>query len=368
MLFFSLWIISLILCLLSSIFQQFERLIGLFALLIFGIIEGNPNYLYGDASVYYNDYFFKTQQFESGYNYLTNFFGSYVDYQNFRLITSIFFMILLCVLLLLITEKISLFALFYGIGAFPNDVQQVRNQMATIFIIGGVVLLYKFNRKGIIPAILTIYIGSLFHSIALLYLLFPIILFLKDLDKTFKKVSVLGLSIAIIVELANNVLKLNNFVSNMLTKFSSRSSASTNVINIYSNNLIPFSIWLLTFVTTLIMIYLVVLINYKNNININVGNSKIKSVQKMAIGALYIWIIGLILLASSIEYIRILRISSVILFITITKIIELKEDKLVLKNKLIVVGLFYSIILLILQAWIYYTNIENWFKALNFIQ
>lgn len=366
MLFFSLWIISLILCLLSSIFQKFERLIGLFTLIIFGIIEGNPNYLYGDASVYYNDYFFKTQQFEKGYNYLTNFFGSYVDYQSFRLITSIFFMILLCVLLLLITEKISLFALFYGIGAFPNDVQQVRNQMAAVFIVGAVVLLYKFNRKGIIPAILTIYVGSLFHSIALLYLLFPIIFFFKDLNKGFKKISVLGLFIAIIVELANNVLELNNLVSNMLTRFSSRSSASTNVMDIYSNNLIPFSIWLLTFITTLIMICLVFLINYKNNISVD--DSKVEVIQKMAIGSLYIWMIGLILLASSIEYIRILRISSVILFITIGKTIELKKENLVLKNRLIVIGLLYSIILLILQAWIYYTNIENWFKALNFIQ
>lgn len=367
MLFFCLWGFSLILCLLSFCFNKFNRTSGLIALLIYGIIEGNPNYFYGDASVYFNDYMFKTQQFEKGYNFLTGLFGTRFDYLNFRLITSILFLLLLYFAVVTITNRVSLFSMLYGIGAFPNDVQQVRNQMASVFIVFGIVFLYKYGKKGIIPAFFTIYLGSLFHSIALIFLLVPILFYFDNLIKLFNKISVVGLITAIIAKLATSIPNLNTLVSGALSIFSSRETASTNVTDIYSNNVIPISIWTLTIIVTLIMFYLITSV-YEIRYTGLVRSSNIFSLEKVVVISFYIWIIGLVLLASSIEYIRILRISSVLLFIVIAKLTEQNKDKpILLPNRIVVISLLYSIILLILQAWIYYVNLDNWFKALNFI-
>lgn len=363
MVFLGLWIFALLISLLSFCFHKFEKVVGLISLIIYGVIEGDPSYSYGDAIVYYNDYFFKTEQFEKGYNYLTSFFGSYFDYQGFRLISSLVFILLLYLSILVITNNVSFFTLLYGIGAFPNDVQQVRNQMATVFVLLSLCFLYKFGKKGFFFSCAFIYIGSLFHSISLLFFIIPILFYVKNLQKNFVKLSFAGLCLAIFVELLSNIPNLNGIISQALFRFSSRESSSSNVMNIYSNNVTPFTIWILTILTTFVMFYITYAIN-NNEENILLSEGKLFFIKKISIISFLIWLVGLILLASSIEYIRILRICSVMLFTMLAALLESSNASH--RGKLALIAIIFSLLLMWVQAWIYYTNVDNWLKALNF--
>ena len=81
-----LWILLIIVCLISAFTRVFERSAGLLAFLLMGYMVGTPNYQFNnDAFVYLNSYLSKADNFERGYNWLTDLAATHVSYATFRL-------------------------------------------------------------------------------------------------------------------------------------------------------------------------------------------------------------------------------------------------------------------------------------------
>lgn len=354
-----LWVISIVVCLFSAILRKFERISGFISLSLLAIIQGNPNYYYGDAVVYFHDYLFQTHQFEKGYNFIVSFFNQYINYQSFRLISSFIFLLSFGLIICGLTKHLSTFTLLYSIGAFPNDVQQVRNQMATVFLLLAALVLCRISQKGtaFVISIVLIYVASLFHSIALIFILLPFLFYLKNLESWLSRISLFSLVLLVVFKFLPLSI-INNIVNGVLGKLGSRADASSNIINIYSYNVVPFQIWLMLLALSFYAYYLIKGSKLKN------GNKIVYNVRQLEVSTFLIWLIGLLLMTTSIEYVRILRIVSVFIFIYSASCLNFTELKK--GNILIVKNLSFSIVLLLIQTLIYYSNISNFLKAMNF--
>lgn len=357
--FLILWIISIVISFASTVLRKYERITGFISLIFLAIIQGNPNYDYGDAIVYLHDYLFQTHQFEKGYNLITNFFSQYIDYQYFRLLSSFVFLLSIGFIVCKFTKYLSAFTLFYSIGAFPNDVQQVRNQMATVFLVLAGLALCKISKKSIafLFSIALIYMASLFHSIALIFVLLPFLFYFKNLESRLSQISLFGLLLLVVFKFLP-ISVINTFINSVLTKFGSRTDAGSNIINIYSFNVVPYRIWILLIILTFYAFYLI------RGSKVLSVNRKISSIRQLEICSFVIWIIGLLLMTTSIEYIRILRIASVFLFVYSASCLEYVQQKQ--GSSLVIKTMLFSIVLLITQILIYYSSIDNFIKAMNF--
>lgn len=346
-----LWLTILLFSLLSSIFHKFERSIGLVSFIGMGYLVGTPNYQYnGDAVVYLNNYFFKTENFERGYNWLTDLSSNYYDYQSFRLYSSIFVYIVLFIIILLLTKRVATIALFCSIAMFPFDSLQVRNGMATLFVLLGYWMLIKFGNKGVIPSLIVIYLGSWFHSLALIFLILPIIwLFRVKVQKHFKLYFTFGSVLALIIELVG-ASRLVPLIAELVDRFSSRTDASINILTVYNSGTTDVRIWLVLFFISL----LIAVTGY--NFRDYIDNSTQKYYQ-LFLCSMLLWIPGLILLTISVDYLRVLRVIVYFYFILIVNLIS--QVKVSSRLKLFSYGLCISILLMLSQVWVYGLTFEE---------
>lgn len=351
-----LWITIVLVTLISTIFHKLERVIGFIAFVGIGYLVGTPNYNYnGDAVVYLNSFMTKADNFESGYNWLTNWAGQFLDYSTFRLYSSLIVYILLFCAILLFTKKVSLIALFYSISMFPFDNEQVRNGMASLFILLGAYFLVKWERKGIIPAILIIYFGSYFHSLALIFLLLPLLWMIKEnIEKNFKIYFIILSGIAIASEVLGS-FNLTSFFSSFLMKFGNRNDAATNVVTVYNDGVRIIPLWFLFYFITLIMIFTF----YKINCD------KEKNIHQFFLCSIILWTGSLILLTISFDYLRILRVVSFFYLFLIASLMT-EVDKRT-ERVLFTMGLITSLLLFEAQFLTYGMTLQQWKSIIGLI-
>lgn len=351
------WLIAVLISIISLCISRFERIGAFFSFLALGISMGTPNYVTnGDAIVYANNYMLQTHEFEVGYNFISDFFGKYCDYSTFRLITSILFCLILYISVSLITKKIAVFSLLYCICAFPYDTLQVRSEMALSLIILGCAFLFKYQNKGIIYSFVIIYLASLFHSIALIFLFIPILypfvsFFVKKRTVLF---FMLGL-ISIIARLIGTT-NIGSFITQLVSKYSTRDNAAQNTSQVYSFGTSWF-IWIIVFIFTIL------LITYVMNQNYDCMNKDVKSIYKILVLALMIWMFGLVLFSISVDYIRILRIVTLVFFIFTCS--ELQSYRIRNQKYIIVYDLFLAFILFFIQMELYGLSINNVLSNMN---
>lgn len=349
------WLIAVIISSFSVCLSKFEKISGFLSFICLGISMGIPNYATnGDAVVYANNYMLQTHEFEAGYNFISDFFGNYYDYATFRLITSILFCFILYLGVSCITKKVSLFSLLYCICAFPYDTLQVRSEMALSMIIFGCFFLFKYQRKGIIPSTIIIYIASLFHSLALIFLLIPILyIFVEFIIEKRKLIfSILSL-VAIFLKMVGTT-KIGNIVTQLVSQYSTRDDAGKNTSLIYNSGT-DWVIWIVVFCFSILLAYYTVNQKY-------IGlDSNIKRMYKVLVLAILVWMIGLILFSISVDYIRILRIVTLIFFLfTCYRLQFLKEKKCI-----IIYDLFLALILFVVQMKLYGLNLSDIFSNIN---
>lgn len=347
------WLSATLLSFLSSYLSKFEEKMGFLSFFLFGISMGIPNYLTnGDANVYERNYGMQSNEFEVGYNYISQLFGQKYDYSTFRLITSILFCLALCFGVSLITKKVSTFAFLYGICAFPFDTLQVRSSMATTFIIFGIFFLNKYEKKGIFLSVITIYIGSLFHSSALIFMIIPIgYLFINMILKN-EKIFFSGLIASVILLVSIGSTRIGNVISHLLLRYSTREDASANVLNVYGSGSSFVALIMVLIFTIFLAMFL---FNEENITNF--------PIYKITILAFTVWILGFVLFTLSVDYIRILRITLLIVFIYSSYLLSRKTRKIRFLN----FNLLFALLLFLIQMRIYGLSMNTIFSNLSLL-
>lgn len=352
-----LWVTAVLFSLVSALFRRFETAIGLYSFMVLGYLVGTPNYTYnGDAIVYAADYMHKANMFESGYNWICSVAGNYINYSTFRLYSSLIVYFLLFVIIRIFTNRVTMISLFSSIAIFPFDNEQVRNGMLSLFVLFCAYLLVKWNKAGIVPALLVIYCGSLFHSLGLLFMFLPVVwMFRNNIEKHFKLYFSILSIISVIIEIVGPY-RLSSLLSVFVARFSSRSDIGENVSAVYNNG--TFYIWLVFYLVTIVM--LISFYGFKNDLK-----SYSPKYYQLFLCAMILWGGGLILLTLSVDYLRILRLVGYFYFILIASLIPKVRFK---KGMwLFVFGNTSAILLFLSQMTVYglnWTQIESIFHLI----
>lgn len=350
-----LWIFVILISLVSVVIQKFDRISGFISFLGIGYLVGTPNYQFNrDAVVYANAYSFRTDVFERGYNLLTDSMWNHFDYQTFRLLSSMAVYMLLFFILILFTKKVSLISLVYAFSMYPFDSEQVRNVMAGLFILLGAYLLNKFKNKGIIPAMGLIFLGSLFHSLALLFLVLPIMWFARNnIEKHFKVYFTIGSVFALAFEVLGTT-RIVPVLASIIDRISSRENISNNVLTVYNVGATHFKMWLVFYILTII----IVVTGYR----FYRKSQSIHEYYQLYVCTIILWTFSLGLFAISVDYVRTLRLVSYFFFILIASLVQ-NSAYYVDKIKMISMSLVISLLLMFSQYWIYGMNFEQ-FKGI----
>lgn len=311
-----LWITAVLTSLISFLFQRFETIVGLYSFMVLGYLVGTPNYNYNnDAIVYASNYAYRTNAFESGYNWLCNIAGNYIDYSTFRLYSSLVVYFLLFLVIRLFTKRVAAISFFSSIAMFPFDNEQIRNGMLSLFVLLGAYFLIKWNKKGIIPSFLIIYIGSLFHSLGLLFMLIPIIwLFKANIERHFKIYFMIISFVAICLEILGS-FNLVTVLSSLVSKLSSRSDVGENIALVYGGGALSLKIWLAFYFITLIMIF--TFYKLKKELYLYTPQQ-----YELFLCTIILWGGGLILMSLSVDYLRILRLVGYFYFILVVNLMR----------------------------------------------
>ncbi|EPC56863.1 hypothetical protein Lpp77_01277 [Lacticaseibacillus paracasei subsp. paracasei CNCM I-4270] len=354
-----LWLCIVLVSFISACLQKMEKLVGLVSFMGLGFLAGNPNLQYDrDALVYMQNYTAGTDYFEKGYNWITKLFEPTIDYQTFRLYSSLIVFLLMFLAILLMTEHVSSVSFFYAIAIFPIDKIQVRNCMGAVFILFGTFFLIKYGNKGVIPAFFIIFIGSLFHSLALYFLLLPVMWLFRDLIERYFSVVSWGLMfIAFILEILGST-SLAPLIVEILGRFGSRANAGENVSTIYSGGGQSIGQWGIFLLVTILAIITVRLIKgmYDKDSSIY---------YQLVLCALVLWSAALIFMTLSIDYIRILRISAFFYFIYIANVSS--NHNLGARLNGIAIGTLSAVILMSLGFWAYGFTQDQILAAFGFI-
>lgn len=194
--------------------------------LVLGMIMGggynNPDYKMYDgmytASVMNFNYSFDYEDSiqggysrNLGYTILNNILGTMgLSYQEYKIVTSIFLLLLLLLYSKKIVPKLSLVVLLYVLYPFFMDIIQVRAFYVEVILLVAIYYLSKYNQKisGYILFIILMLISGMFHSMGWLWLLFiPFRLLLQS--KKFKFIPFLFIIFGISLPLYANIISSN---------------------------------------------------------------------------------------------------------------------------------------------------------------
>ena len=157
--------------------------------IIFGYASDIPD-LVGYRGVYncagnINDiYYSYYMNFEVGYRYLgLIFYNLNLSFENFRMLLFLILFTIMALSINKLSNKPNVLLALYMVYPFPIEVIQARNGLASCIVII-VMCNYIFRDKNVFKYNIGIFIASLFHSSALVYLIFN---FMYLNENTFKK-------------------------------------------------------------------------------------------------------------------------------------------------------------------------------------
>lgn len=311
------WLLMLIQNAVATFFGRFERASGVLTFSYFGFLSGladqrhNPDY-----ELYKNSYDLGWQNFERGYTLLTHLFSARgITYETFRLVFLVVFFLLLAFGVSLLTKHVAGIALFYGISSFALDSIQVRNLAATAFIVLAIAALVRIpNRFGKIASIGLLIIGSEMHTISDIFLIVPLLAFIEvDFRKYWNKIVGLVYVVSLLM-FSSFRIYFSNFIAYLLGIVSNRSNISKNILNVYTQGT-SFKYWAIITMVALIMFSVFGNISKDTSLKDDVTT-------KVLTNILLVGVLSVLLMAISVDYIRVLRIVSLFFFIFIFNVTE----------------------------------------------
>ncbi|MFC6201186.1 EpsG family protein [Lactiplantibacillus nangangensis] len=333
-----------------------SKISGIILLILTGFLIGaaTPG-ITPDYTLYMTNYNSRTSYFESGYNLLSH-IGKNVgfEYPKFRMVMALLSVVLLLWGILRITNNVAIVAFLYAISIFPVDAIQIRNS----FMLSIVVLAFTFvqhsNVKSYLVTAIILFLASSTHTLALTFAI-PLIIsmFRLETQKVFAKALII-LSVIIVFLSAifhSEILKISQIVLNI---FNFRSSVVGNVAAVYSNAAGK-RFLLIAGIIAIVQLYLALYMSNwmrKNKINNRLSNS--------IIPIMLLGIIAVALMTVSLDYCRLLRNTTMFIYIYIAAFVESHPKRkryLYLENfGVIICGMFLAITTYYLQNVILYPN------------
>ncbi|MGJ3916738.1 hypothetical protein ACLOCA_09035 [Limosilactobacillus fermentum] len=164
-------------------------------------------------------------------------------------------------------------------------------------------------------------------------------------------ISILSL-VAIFLKMVGTT-KIGNIVTQLVSQYSTRDDVGKNTSLIYNSGT-DWVIWIVVFCFSILLAYYTVNQKY-------IGlDSNIKRMYKVLVLAILVWMIGLILFSISVDYIRILRIVTLIFFLLLVTGYNFLKKKCI-----IIYDLFLSLILFVVQMKLYELNLSDIFSNIN---
>lgn len=166
-------VIILFLLLIGCVVKK-NMIISLFFIGVLIYIFTNVNSQIPDYGNYFQYYYggeYYRNLLQPGYESLSIFFLNHgFSFENFRLLIALFTLLIIYLAIILWTKNIALVLGFYLISYFPMDIIQIRNFAMLGFTTLAITVLVKKSKIKYIISICLIYIGSQFHTMALIYL------------------------------------------------------------------------------------------------------------------------------------------------------------------------------------------------------
>lgn len=165
----------------GSIFYKKQNLIlGFFLASYLAFITASMPSNISDFSIYKNEYDNHLMSMEPLYNLLSK-IASYagLNYEQFRYIIAIgFFLVLYWAIVRLKLNSLLIFAI-YGIFPFFVDAIQIRILGYTAFFVLALSFFKDGSRKNLIISEILLIVGTGFHSIGLIFVLFPVFYYIQ---------------------------------------------------------------------------------------------------------------------------------------------------------------------------------------------
>ena len=238
---------------------------------------------------------------------------------------------------------------------FPFDSEQIRSGMATLFILFGAWMLVKFQKKGVFPALIIIICGSLFHSLALIFIALPLLwLIRKNVKNHFKLYFICISVISFLFEILGSS-SLVPVISDLTSKISSRTQAALNISTVYNSGSVSLKIW--------ITFYLITLFFVLSGYSLKLRDKNPDSYFDLFLCSMILWGVSLTLLTVSVDYVRILRIAIFSYILLITNRITIGHKW---QGKLYLFLISGALLLMIIQIKSYGINSETMRSLLGF--
>lgn len=343
-----------ILAYLSNVISAIRKKKSIFVPLIlivfaFVIMAFVPSYI-PDYSQYNLMYYFDFTQVEKGYDLLSNFFFiKGVEYQQFRIITTIMGLILISIATYRFTNDLARFWSIYFLFPFFMDIIQVRNFLMMSFVLLAASFLINPNFKNIIIYIFLIVVSASFQNVGYFFLL-PLVFLLFKRYKLIKQLFIMVITFFCIISIINR-----SFVYGIIAKLVSiigSESMITSKLTYYVQDSVNYGFliyWIVIIAGYFIINYS---INYATKIGIDEKElSKLSVIESFSITAL----VSLPLIMVSLDFYRIARDIFplvIIAYVIVTQEMQNKHLKNIVYKVLFYFNLALSVVLVYRVIWI----------------
>lgn len=316
-----------------SLFKFKNIIIGVIIGILLVIKSSNMPYYVSDYIVYQTNYNLRLDTMEPGYEFISGIcYQLGMSYQTFRTLLIFFFFIIMIIALILLKTNVGLFLSLYAIFPFFVDAIQMRILGVVSFLVLATAV-YKSNLKfKILLTELAIIGAAMFHSIAYIFILFPIIKILKDKFSDTKALSiliVLELITGFIIKTFSNVGFIS-VVANFIQELSGRDELADTLTSFYTSQ--QSLLWIIIWWIIMVLFYVVVMFMY-NHIPSEVSE---KSILEFPIIIIILSSVAIPLIVVSGTYSRIYRIAFVMSFLILSQYLVKGQNKIGIKLIIII--------------------------------
>ncbi|MBJ7670817.1 EpsG family protein [Weissella confusa] len=295
----------------SRMLRLFTILLSSFTLVYY--FRGTDGRTTLDYSVYQGQYYLDSDYFEKGYNIAAHIGRSLnLTYPDFRLLLASVAVFLFIIGVYRLTPNPELAILGYFAGSYLMDIVQIRQFVMLALLVFGISLVKSENRLVKVFGLVSMLMAPEFHSLGWIFvLLFPMSFFSVERQLySLKIVSVIvGVMTLLFYVLPKSILI--TITAKIMVLLSSRDDVVQNVTTVYSKGSGIKVILLLVIIS---IVSLVVAFLMKN------GEEETKRNVKLLLFTVYAQLASVILTFMSVDYVRLSRVSVVLIILLLSNL------------------------------------------------
>lgn len=337
-----------------SMLKKENKIIAFFSFIFLGFLAGQTDPIYNlDTANYELDYnmtnsFAYTTRFEWLYARLVKLFLSWQQpYASFRLIIVIIAYLALFFAITFLIKNVSLFYVFFALFAFPIEATQIRTFVMFSFFILAIALLKYETKAAVIGSFVLVIVATGFHTLAFFFAAgWVVIVLMRKHNVMMEKFSTIlpyfSFFGTIVLMLLGSSNIVGNVISNLIGVFASNDTVIQNASTLFNSgdSRRNVSICATLFILALLLVYM-----DRNKDKIKQFSNDVQLIEVRFLTSFAS--LGLIFMSVSVQYVRILRYGTIILFLYWMMMRERKVAKtsylltFLIVASFIIVGMFF---------------------------